>query len=253
MKEKGAFIVFKATADPKDIEFHITDTEPSENQLNLKDQVERTLVVLKSIFSGDDNNYNIYFNQLLSLAQAGLVGEQANPEVARRALLSLQNEVLSKQGGIIKNRYMQKLGIAAAIFGGVSLILGLFLKYCIMCEISSNFLFLWTGCMVGVWLSFGIRKTILTFENLHILEEDRMEPIIRLIFAGLLTVTIGLLFALKIISVKIGSVNSEDLISNSLLALLIGILCGVVEKTLAIKVKKQADQFIQVDKENSKE
>jgi hypothetical protein len=55
--------------------------------------------------------------------------------------------------------------------------------------------------MAGVRLSFGARKTSIRFEDLHILEEDRLEPLVRLVFAGLLTLVLALLFSTQAVTI----------------------------------------------------
>src|SRR5258706_3776349 len=122
--EKGAFIVSQHQTDKKEIMFNTTSISPSNAQLKLKNEVERAVIVLQAIFKGDDTNYFLYFNQLVSLAQAGLVGDNANPEIASQALENFKYDILVKMSGVIKNRYMKKLGIKALvlmlIFTGLS-------------------------------------------------------------------------------------------------------------------------------------
>jgi hypothetical protein len=96
------------------------------------------------------------------------------------------------------------------------------------------------GTMLGVWLSFGTRKPVLKFEDLHILEDDRLEPLVRLIFAGLLGGTVALLFYLHVVDVTLGTLTTDQIASNGWAALLFGILSGVGEKALATNVSHQA-------------
>jgi hypothetical protein len=107
-----------------------------------------------------------------------------------------------------------------------------------------SFLLLEAGCMAGVWVSFGARKTVLAFEDLHILEQDRLEPIVRLIFAGLLTLILGLLFSTQAIEVTLGAIKSAEFVNHPAIALLFGLLSGFSEQALSAQVGKQAANLV---------
>lgn len=245
---KGAFRVYRDPDNPRDIKFeNVAGEEVSipEDQLELRDEIDRTLTVLRMLFPENDKKFEEYFRPLLSLAQAGLVGNSAQPALAYRALLVLKNEIVDREGGQIKNQYMKKLGKYAIVIS-VPALLGAGVIHWQFSKLANigNFLLLWVGCMAGVWLSFGVRKTFLRFEELHIPEEDRLEPIIRLIFAGLLTVIIGLLFATKAVVINIGSVDSSQITTSPVVALLVGMLCGFSEKALPSTVARQASELL---------
>src|SRR5947209_2856345 len=102
----GAFVVSRDNGDPKDIRFEVvagSGPTPKE-QVALKAEVESVLTVLRLLFT-DEGEFETYFRPLLSLAQAGLVGAHAQPEVAAGALVALKNEITAREGGKVKNRY----------------------------------------------------------------------------------------------------------------------------------------------------
>ena len=215
-------------------------SSPSAKEMELRDQVDAALTVLRMSVP-DQARFNIYFRQLLSLTQAGLVGESANPELALRALASLKQDVTAREAGRIKNQYMKSLGLTAAgfILGLVALLAVL---RCAGVGIGPpiHLLIFEIGVMAGVWLSFGTRKPVLKFEDLNVLEEDRLEPAVRLLFAGLLSLVLALAFHLKVITITLGDITSERLSANGYVALLFGLLSGVSEKALSTNVSKQA-------------
>lgn len=219
---QGAFIVFRDEKDPRDIHFKLASEGNAPvpgDQLTLRDEIDKTLTVLRGIFPPNDQRFEEYFRPLLSLAQAGLVGNAAQPELAQRALMTLKEQIVAREAGRIKNQYMKRLGLRAVMLGAPALALAVGLSFLASwLETARSFLVLWSGCMAGVWLSFGARKTVLKFEELHIPEEDRLEPIVRLCFGGLLTVIIGLLFSTKAVVITLGSVESWHFVKNSELA-----------------------------------
>jgi hypothetical protein len=242
---KGAFVVSPLDTDPRQIHFQTRkDVEATSEQLLLKSEVEKTLVVIQMLFLATDKRYFDYYNPLLSLTQCGLVGDYAQPEVARRALAELKSEIVAREGGNVKNRYLKQLGLMAFISGGVSSLLGSVLLLVDRDNLMSSFCFLWLGSMIGVWLSFGSRKTQLTFEELAIPETDRLEPLIRLVFAGLFTCLFGLIFVLKLVIVSIGEIKSFQLDHNLTLAILLGAFCGFSELALPTKFASQASRLL---------
>lgn len=251
----GAFIVYRDKDDSRDIHFQVASeiTSVPKEQLSLKAEIESVLTVARILFP-NESDFENYFRPLLSLAQPGLVGDHAQPELAVGALSALKNEITAREGGKIKNRYMKSLGKHCLYIGGPILLLAIILYTATRLTgrtpfsnvgVLNNFLFLWAGCMVGVWLSFGARKTFLRFEDLHIPEEDRLEPAVRLFFAGLLSTILGLLFSLKVVTITLGAISSEHLNTSVRVAVLIGFLGGFSEKGLSSAVAKQASHMLQ--------
>src|SRR6266404_1940433 len=174
----GHFIVSQDAHDKRDIRFQLTEESSPvpKDQADLKNEIESVLTVMRLLFSADED-FERYFRQLLSLAQAGLVGPHANPEIASGALAALKNEITAREGGKIKNRFMKSLALNALCIGTPAIMLGIVLwifgsywrpESSLNLFRFSNFLFLWGACMAGVWLSFGARKTFMKFEDLHI-------------------------------------------------------------------------------------
>ena len=257
---KGYFDV-QPLKDEKDIDFAVySDTvekDISIEQKQLRVEVEQTLIVLRGLFKNDDESFNKYFDQLVSLAQAGLRGDKngdnATPIVASEGLTALKKDIMIQEAGKVKNKYLKSLGKASLIF--ISILIGLilflnwkaqdsniFLTYLIW----ENFFIMLIGTIAGVWLSFGIRKVDLKFEELHIIDEDRFEPLIRILFVSLLAVIIGLLFSTEAVVVKIGTISTTMLNYDSKVALLLGSLLGLGEKMLASKVSEQANKILKM-------
>lgn len=244
----GCFRVLRNPDDDRDILFEVAIFDGSlipENQMAFQSDVNETVIALRTLFPRDDPRFERYFSPLLMLAQTGLVGEHAQQDLAAQNLASLKEEIAIREGGKIKNRYMERLGWRALFLGVITLISALMVHFLWSDQqILANFLFLWTACMAGVWVSFGARKTTIRFENLTVLEEDRLEPLIRLVFAGLLTIIIGLLFATETVILQVGAISTAEIVNTITVALLIGVLCGFSEQALPATVTRQASTII---------
>lgn len=249
-QRQGAFRVYPSQENHRDIHFEKIDLNGRkipEEQLDLKDEVEKVLFVLDKLFPQSDkqDTFDIYFPQLLSIAQLGLVGPEANPTLASRTLKVFNDNLVAREGARVKNKYMRKLAARSLLFGVPSLTLAFILKYA-MTEyiIYSCILFIWSGCMGGVWLSFGIRKVSISLDDLYMLEADGLEPIVRLFFAGLLGIIASLVFATKSVVVSVGELSTADIFLSSKVALLIGFLCGISEIALSEKISKIAPKIV---------
>jgi hypothetical protein len=185
-----------------------------------------------------------YFDRLFDIAAAGLAQEHV--ELATLALSALQQEIVDREAGVVKNAYIRKLGVWAA-----SVIIVTALLYWIADQLQQDsvlhqqrqFFVLIGGCAVGTWLSFSMRRVILGFRDLAILEDDRLDPGIRVVFVIGLTIIIGLLFSTGMVVITIGDFNTKFPWGGST-ALLIGLLCGVAEKGLSSTVSQRASEFV---------
>jgi hypothetical protein len=217
-----------------------------DDQLALKNDIEATEAALKILYP-DDTVRLPRFRELLSLAQVGLQNP-AEPKVAASALANLKQSILLTEGGARKNRYFKGLGIRAAVFAGPALGFAALLKYALpvcpplldrtVVQLMVSFALLFGGAMVGAWLSYGLRTETLTFDQLTTPEEDRLDPDIRLIFVGVLTLVVGLALYLGAVEISLGTISSHDLTHRNALALLVGALMGASERALTGQVTK---------------
>jgi hypothetical protein len=229
------------------------------DQLKLKADIETTMMTLKVILpvkneqappktmTANQHRYAAYQIKLLGIAQTGLQ-TPADPNSARQPLEALQADILLREGPRVKNKYMKRLGVAAAALAAVSAVAYLVLRNnpqaSDLLYAYRNLFVLLTGTMIGTWLSFGLRRSKILFKDLSALEEDMMEPAVRLIFTGLIAITIAFVFRTGMVNVNIGGLNSANLLANGSSALLIGMLLGVSELALPGMLTRRASQFV---------
>lgn len=241
---------YRVSPDPKneqDILFEpVGSGDPPGPQRELHARVERTLSVVRGLLSRErmtKTEFTQYFVQLLSLAQSGLVGDGAAPDRALQTLDNVRAEVTNRYSGRVKNDHLMALGAWALAFSGVGVAITLLTDMPAM----NAFATLWIGAMVGVWLSFAHRKREFAFDDLYIPEKDHLSPALRLVFAGCLTIIIGILASLGAFQVKIGSASTADLVSDLRVAFVLGTLCGFSEIGLSDQIARRAKAI-----ENSK-
>jgi hypothetical protein len=231
----GAFIVYENPDNPRDIRFDISPNlrgKVPKDQSELQEKIESTLTLLRALFPSGDKKFDEYFSQILSLSQAGLVGENAQPQLATNSLAGLRNDIVIRESGPIKNIYLKRLGLSAIALSLLVVITTVFFLHIFpSVKDTIGYCFLWVGSMIGVFLSFASRR-------------DPLEPFVRLIFTGLATTVIGLLLSSELISVNLGNHKSIEFKTNWELALLLGALCGISEKALAVRISGQAKELL---------
>lgn len=185
-----------------------------------------------------------YIRKLAGIARLGLEGPHTT--LANLALNGLKQDFVSSEAARIKNDYLRGLGTVAALTA--ALCLG---AYALIDtgEITRQFwvghkafLLAGAGSAVGTWLSFGVRKVALRFDDLANLEEDLLDPSLRVLFVLLLTETACLLFWKNAINIEIGGLRTADFRGS--VSMLVGIFAGISERALATAVASRAATFI---------
>lgn len=241
---KGYFVVSSNPDEQFDINCSLHPEYAKEtvpiDQETLYVEVESTNNVIKSLHNTEDEVKTKYFNKLLSLAQAGLIGKTAQPRLALKSLNKLKDEMILIEGRRIKNDYMKKLGIEAFIFSIITFIAYLLFQYHETTQIFSMYFLAFIGALLGTWISFGARKFNITFDQLSLLEEDMMEPAIRLIYIGVCAIVFMLFLNIQLISFGIGNVSTLTIKENCEIQLSIGVLCGLIESKIGINIYQKA-------------
>jgi hypothetical protein len=220
--------------------------------------------------------FNEAYDRLYSLTVLGLATD-VDLAIADAALNSLRADVVRREAGPIKNAYMRKLGRPAMAAGIILILLfllydkspGFFATICDsnwglvrlacdpvvgkeyralfpneMYEYRAIFLLL-AGCMMGTWASFAARKVTLVFSDLAELEQDALAPRMRLVFTGVLTFILSLVFLTGLVQIEIGGFSTKRLVSDGLVAILIGAFFGLLEQALPAAVMDRARGFVE--------
>jgi len=234
-----------------DINFRVLNPNAPQDQRELKNNIERALTIIKALYHRADDTSKLKeaVAKLVALAQVGLVGANASPVVASDALKALEADIVEREAGPIKNQYMRKLGFWALLFGAPGVAVYLICQHFPWLVVDEIYryralLLVWSGSMAGAWASFGTRKVILAFPDLVALEEDRIEPPLRLIFTGVLTNILALVFTTGVADVTVGSFKASGLIHSGSIAALLGAFAGLAEKVLPSTVLSRASSVI---------
>lgn len=205
-------------------------------------------------FSRDENQpsrmLNEYVGKLHGVAQVGL--EQGQTQFADLGIAQLKREFVIKEGGAIKNTYARSLGAWAVLMSLMLVVLFYSPKIKLgdispstevpLLGINKNFYLLLAGSCMGTWLSFSIRRVTLAFEDLASLEEDGLDPPLRLLFVIVLTTIIGLIILTGTGEITVGDLKIGKTMDENV-SLLIGSFCGIAERALSTAISGRAAAF----------
>lgn len=229
---------------------------PTKEQNDLQAAIEQVLAAVRALYikgGVPEPSFRLFYVRLFRLAQLGL---EVNPmpDIAQASLSQVIDDLINAEGARVKNSHLTKLGTRAATLGGVFLILyaaislaapsAVFSSLKIDPVVAQSFLLLWTGCCGGVWLSYAIRTSTLTLRDLVVTDDDRLLPITRLVFAGSLTMILGLLLALGFVDARIGGQSLAAFTHEPTKALLLGLFCGVSEHLLPSMIGRRANDLL---------
>lgn len=255
----GAFTVESNAQEGRILFRTLTDARaaiPAE-QMALYREIEEALAILMELNTKTRRPwYDRRFGELVGLAEAGLTGLAAQPALARQALSAWKARIVLSEEGRVKNEYLRKLGKSALMVAVPSLLVAWLTRT--LPEIVgiadrqplgslstySNFALLLAGCALGVWLSFGARRTAMRFEELVSPEADRLDSSNRLLLAAAATGTLGLALVNGVLDLTLGKAAAATFAGDGGLALLLGILCGFAERTLGRTLGSQAEKVL---------
>jgi hypothetical protein len=259
---------------PVDLKFELGDGVLSDEQAQLVAGVRKAVTVVSIVFVDRTSpehrrRRGAYITQLCKIADSGLQS-QASAATALRELQAFREAFVDHEASAVKNRYLRNLGIRVASIGTALLVLFLFAmavevrpgtgvlhsalgergaaRFGEMVAPMPSFLLLAFGACIGTWLSFALRRPNLTFEQLSLLEEDRLAPLARIFFVVGLTLVIGMLLYTDLLSIKIGDVGVDIGDPNARaalpIALALGLMCGIAERALAEAVRSRAEDIV---------
>lgn len=184
-----------------------------------------------------------YVTRLAKIIELGL--RKGQVAFANQSLDGFKDYFVSLEADRVKNQYVKLLGMHALVWGVIFFMTWLVLPKVPQLTGFSPYLLLAIGACGGTWLSFSLRRVVLGFGDLALLEDDRMNPTGRILFVVGLTWVVGMLLQTGVIKFSFGDAALKFEGSAPITPmLLIGALCGIAERALAGAVSTRADAFV---------
>ena len=96
--------------------------------------------------------------------------------------------------------------------------------------------------MVGAWLSLAATRREISSEDISSFVDYRFEPFIRMLFVASLAAIVALFLQTNVLSIEVGSIKLSQFAGtgNTALALLLGVITGISEKAVSVRVIESA-------------
>lgn len=246
---KGCFIVHINPNNQWDIICgllpDIGENDVPEEQRLLFHSVEETSYYISTLKNTKDETKKEYLNELLSLAQTGLVGNNPAPKLSLETLDRLKDKIRLKEGSRIKNTYMLNLGIYTFI-GTLALLLIKFILFTNNFFYFDKYIYVSIGSIIGTWVSFGARKLNLSFEELSLIEEDGLSPWMRLIYICTCSNIVLLFLSSELIKISLGNFSLSEINKSIELQFVLGVICGLVEYKIGTGIFNKANDVLKL-------
>ncbi len=226
-----------------------------------------------NVFSAKKESRDLteFKNRIRQAAEVGLEGDNVRPALAALALRQIRQEIALRVGKAAKLQYLRVFGFFGCAMAVLMLVV--VLKSPVTGNWSALGGYAWVviGAMVGAWISIASARNEVLFDELpDILIDDYFEPAARIVFVTLLAVTLALFLDLGVLNIKVGSVDlglfstrdcgtvantpvpctaqgtkiaaaSGALApSRTAIALLLGVIAGIGEKALSVRLVERA-------------
>jgi len=186
--------------------------------------------------------YKEFIDRVVQAGWAGCVARKADLLLAAAALEQIRGDVVRREGRPLVYRYLALL--AAWVSGGlaVGLIALVFAKY--VSPRIAPYAFVLIGAMVGTWLSVAARRREVAFESIQDFLRLHYEPFIRVLYVALLAQVVALLVEFKFVNLTIGSADLSTFTTSPGLALVLGLIAGIGERTVSVQVIQKVEKAL---------
>ena len=206
-------------------------------------EVRNVLKLLQEqeIFDSNDPAYHEFMKRVLQAAEVGCVSPAADTTLAGAALDQIRADIVRRKGRHITYSYLLFLGLYALI--------GIVAAAAIV--IASKFLpglagYGWVimGSMAGAWLSVAAGRREVSFDGIPDFLNYGYEPLIRILFVGVLASVFALFLELKILSLTVAGFDLATFSTNISLALAIGVVAGIGERAMSVQLIARAQNVL---------
>lgn len=223
------------------------NVEVPETQREFHLRVYATRGVLKllreqGVFENNEAVLKEFQTRVLETARAGLTGD-VQLELAVAALEQVRKELVIRMGKQVVYRYLTRLaswGLGGVVVGVLFVLASAYkLAPCLV-----GYGPVLIGAMAGAWLSVASGRRDVAFEDLPNFLGSKVEPAVRMAFVGLLALIVALFIELGAVTITVGNLAFVDFSKSTTAALLLGIIAGIGERALSVRIIQRAREIV---------
>ena len=226
--------------------------QPTQPQMDLAILIEDINNVILSNFpvvEGEKSitNFSKYFNELLNLAEVGLVGDTPMTAYSLTQCRKLKSRIVLKLGAAKKQKFLINMG---GIAFGVAMIIGFIIQWMaskgttttIQMDIIPYGLIV-IGSMVGVWLAKASLKVALINGELTDFSGGFVSPGLMLLYTSLISLLFAACIQNNFLSLSFGNMNVKDFIVNDQEAVVFGVILGFINEKIAKNIVEKFSSY----------
>lgn len=187
-------------------------------------------------------SYHEFIKRVVQAARVGCIAPRTEPKLAEAALEQIRADIVRRKGRPLVYRYLACFAGWAMAGVGVAIMIVIAARFLSLDLIGYGWVLM--GAMGGAWLSTAARRWEIAFEDIRDFVDVVYEPMVRVLFVGMLALIFALFLNLALISVKVGGVDFADFIKDIRVALALGLIAGIGEKALSVQLLDRAKKVL---------
>ena len=186
--------------------------------------------------------YDEFIKRVVQAGRAGCVAQYVSPVLAGEALEQIRADIVRRVGTPLTYRYLRSLAAWAAggvVLGGIVVIIGRWFVPGI-----EAYGWVEIGAMVGAWFSVAASRWQIGFDTIPEYLGPNNEPLVRMLFVAIGAAVSALFLQLAILTIKIGTTDLATFQTNIGVALILGIVAGIGERTLSVQLIEKTQKAL---------
>jgi hypothetical protein len=184
--------------------------------------------------------------RVIQAGRAGCVAPYVDTTGASGALEQIRADIVRRVGTPLAYRYLRSL----AGWALVGVVLGLMVVIIGYKALPPIVGYGWVviGAMLGAWFSVAASRWQIAFETIPGYLDVYYEPFVRMLFVGILAGAFALFLDLSVLSIMIGNLDFADFNKSVGVAILVGFIAGIGERTLSVQLLERAQTILSPSK-----
>ena len=186
--------------------------------------------------------YDEFVARIYQAAKVGCTDVIVHTPLAVEALNQIRVDIVRRKGRLIVYRYLSALAgwAVPGLLVGMALVLAAEdFEPALM-----GYGWVLMGSMAGAWISVAAGRREISFGDIQHYVDRHWEPLIRMLFVGLLASAFALLLQLRVLAFSIGEIDFAEFGQHVGRALVLGLFAGIGERALSLKLIERARESL---------
>lgn len=241
-----------------DIYFGVRDEDNEidfpEKILNLKNDIEKFISTIQSVFKDDSDLFNKYYQRVFSLADLAFNSSKDQSKIAQDSLDKLKNEIIIEVGPGIRNLLLfnfLKLSLIPLLISILIVFIGdqiVAFLYGLLGDREGNYYIsklglISIGAISGGWISMATSTFSFNYNDISRFLNNNKEILSRILFIIIFSICISIVMISGVLTINIGGLDSTNIVNSSSVALAFGFLIGLSDKIFIQKLTTKINKM----------